>query len=138
MGLFCEDVRRELNGQYTIVGTLPDSINVPGVPATIPKLALFIRSNFEPKFDLKTLEFELLKPSGEIFHSNVADKDIILRSFHDANDTGLPIAGLISVSTLSPFLLTEEGTYLLMAKVNKDEPFMCGALKIKIEAPASN
>jgi hypothetical protein len=44
--LFCEDIRHEQSGVATLVGVLPDNLNVPATPVVLPKLAMYIRVVF--------------------------------------------------------------------------------------------
>jgi hypothetical protein len=50
--IFCEDIREEVSGLYTIVGALPDQMALPqrleglSPPIIVPKLACLIRANF--------------------------------------------------------------------------------------------
>jgi hypothetical protein len=41
MGVFCDDIREEVQGMHSLVGIYPDNVNVPVVPRMMPKLGLY-------------------------------------------------------------------------------------------------
>ena len=60
MGFFCEDIREESGGTFTLIGLMPDNVTVEelkhdggkeGVSLSnrmVTKLCVFVRANFDP------------------------------------------------------------------------------------------
>lgn len=131
VALFCEDVRREMNGQETIVGTISDSMNVTAVPGILPKLAVYIRANFNINFELSKFSWGLIDPDGNECASSVVESEVIQLAFRSANEKGLPLAGIKSVTVLSPVNLPKEGRFELITTVN-EETFVSGVLSVMV------
>lgn len=131
IGIFCEDVRREASGQETIVGTLPDTLSVSGVPCVFPRLAVYIRAMFDVSFKLNNLSYEFRDPNHELIQKNDVDSSIISKAFSRAEEKNNPVAGLKTFSIFSPAGIPSEGLFQIQATVN-DDAFICGVLKIEI------
>jgi hypothetical protein len=117
VGLFCEDIREEKSDQLTLVGILPDNVNIPPPPPTgatramIPKLCLYVRIYFDLEDDLKEMKVKLSFPDSPIEDIDVGGigEELIRNSREQAVTNGLPIAGIIHRAVLQGFTLPGAG-----------------------------
>ncbi len=100
--LICDDVREELNGKFTLIGTYPDGISVSATPAQLSiSLWITIRVSEKGTFPLHIKlngpkENDELKISGLLKIDEVTGKPIIPLTFNiPINITG---AGHIIIS----------------------------------------
>lgn len=134
IGLFCEDIREEKSGQDTLVGILPDNVDVPSVPGVIPKIGLYVRVHIYETGKPQKIRIRLKMPGGE--ETELANLDnLIDKSKKEAAENAIPYAGIISKSVISPFKLTSIGKVEAILEVD-DEEFTCGALNIRIAKKA--
>ena len=64
IGIFCEDIRQEKSEQDTLIGILPDNVNVPSIPGMFPKLGLVVRMHFDVSSSARQF-FVILRQSGQ-------------------------------------------------------------------------
>jgi hypothetical protein len=108
IGLFCEDIREEKNGQVSLVGIMPDNANIPSPPTSppknentilqgmLPKLALYVRVHLALEDDPGPMQISLIFPNGEAAVLTTISEDIIETSKKEAKAKDLPIAGIFS------------------------------------------
>lgn len=119
--LFCEDIRREHNGQETIVGIFPDNIAVEGVPTVIPKMAVYLRVHSSLDFPLDSITLRLLAPNGEELASSDAEHDLIKQAFDNSREKGADFAGIVMRFVLSPVHVQTTGRFRASIRINGDE-----------------
>ena len=128
--LFCEDIRQEHNDVNTIVGILPDTININAVPAVLPKLGIYVRINISPEEDPGSISLALSMPgAGADIAIGEIDQSLIARARKDAEAVGSPIAGIVSRIVFSPFEIRQPGRIKVLANI-RGEPVVCGSLNI--------
>jgi hypothetical protein len=111
VGVFCEDIREEKGGQLTIIGILPDNVNMPprpegASPATrvvLPKLGLYLRILMETEADVEPITVKLLLPEGEEIVLAEVDAALIAQSKKEAADRKLPVAGIVNQALMQGF-----------------------------------
>lgn len=128
VALFCEDVRVEQTGQETLVGVLPDNIQVAAIPGLMPKLATYVRCNFSSDFSLKTLRIKMIAPNGDVLMDNIVDQEIIQQTVRESSENGAAIYSIKSFAIFSPFNVAEVGHFNVMSVVN-DEEHLSGAIR---------
>jgi hypothetical protein len=133
--LFCEDIRQEHNDVITVVGILPDNMNIIAVPAVLPKLGIYVRINIPPADDPGPISLAVSMPGVEtdIPVGNI-DQSLIEKVRKDAEAVGSPIAGVVSRIMFSPFEIRAPGRIKLLANI-RGEPVVCGSLNIVLTAP---
>jgi hypothetical protein len=129
--LFCEDIREEKNDMTTIVGVLPDSLNVAGLPGMMPKFGFYVRvvvdTDGPPKLFGGRLEIPGM--AEPILMPGLSEAEIA-KSAQDAKLAGTPSFGLIVRGTLSPLPITALGFLRLYAKIDEEE-FLAGEIQIR-------
>jgi hypothetical protein len=128
IGIFCEDVREEVGGTHTIIGVLPDSVNIGGTPGMLPKLGVYIRIQLDQDANPKILKAHIRIPGGAIFQ--VADfGELISVTKEQAEATNIPFAGLIAKGTFTPLPINQSGRIEAIVEVDGTE-YVCGVLNL--------
>jgi hypothetical protein len=141
VGIFCEDIRDEVSGTHTIVGVLPDNINIGGLPGMLPKLGIYIRIQIDKDANPKTLKARMKVPGAGTFE--VADfENLIASAKQQAEEKGTPFAGLIAKGSFTPLPISELGRIEAIVEIDGTE-YICGVLNLiqpeaAIEASAAS
>jgi hypothetical protein len=142
VGVFCEDIREEKSGQDTLIGLLPDNLNVAALPGFLqggtpifPKLGLYVRAHLEKK--PKTISVTLFNTDGSVVISGGWESHMLDRAFNDAKQNQLPLVGLIQKIVVSPLPLPRSGKILAVATVNDVEHIVAALNVIVSHANAS-
>jgi hypothetical protein len=116
VGLFCEDIREEKSDQLTLVGILPDNVDIPPPPTgaargMIPKLCLYVRIYLDLEDELKEIKVRLAFPgsSAEEIDVGSISEQLIRTSKEQAVANGLPIAGVVHRVVLQQFTFPTAG-----------------------------
>jgi hypothetical protein len=142
VGVFCEDIREEKSGQSTLIGIMPDNINVPTPPQPvegrvprgfIPKLGLYVRINIEADDEPGPMTLKLIFPGGTEQPLGDISAEIIAKSKAEAIARNLPIAGILSSAVLSPFI-SPGGPGLITAVLDTEKGrHVCAVLNMLVE-----
>jgi hypothetical protein len=136
--LFCEDLREEKSGQITLVGILPDNVNLPPTPEVkeglvarpfIPKLALYVRMHIGIEDDPGTMTLKVVFPNGEETALGDIENDLIVQAKRQATEKGMPIAGLLSYAVLSGFQAVTAGVVSVVLET-KDQRSVIGIMNL--------
>jgi hypothetical protein len=155
--LFCEDIREEKNNTFTLIGILPDQINLEileggaagadGVPTappppprhpvkTLPKLSIYIRINFDPAFDIGAPIIRVILPGGQVSLTKVVEKDIIQKAMLEAKQRGNLLAGVVSRVNVDQFR-PAVGSIKVEAEIN-GETHLGGAINFRLVSKPSS
>jgi hypothetical protein len=128
IGIFCEDIRDEVAGTHTLVGVLPDNINIGGVPGILGKLGVYIRIQLDENAHPKTLKARIKIPGGTIFE--FADLEpLIATAKAQAKEKGTPFTGLIAKGTFTPLPIPMLGRIEAIVEIDGTE-YVCGVLNL--------
>jgi hypothetical protein len=133
VAFFCEDVRQEAEGKFTLIGIYPDNMSLQGsVPEgqsiALPKMCVFARISFDPHDDT-AIAAKMLNPDGSETSFGALDQKAITEAKNSALQQKNPIAGVNLIVQSTPFLVPAFGRYLLEITVGK-ETFVAGSLNI--------
>jgi hypothetical protein len=122
--MFCEDIREEKSGAFSLIGIMPDNAKVPAAPPAgqammVPRIAIFVRVNFDPDQKIETVKMELITPDGTSMPLGDIDKKMINAAREDSKKAGAPVAGIILRAQIAPLPLKSLGR--LVAQVTIDE-----------------
>jgi hypothetical protein len=133
VGLFCDDIREEKRGTDTLVGIFPDNINVPALPITFAKLAVYIRIHLDPSNDPPgAIPIRIEMPNGSQMPLGTLEESLVNKTLQDAKATGAPIAGLISRAVASPFHLPAAGRLRVIVTI-ADEDVLAAAINVQVK-----
>jgi hypothetical protein len=129
VGLFCEDIREEKSGQDSIVGVLPDNLQVNQTPSMLPKLGVYIRFVLD-KDDttVRNISLKIISPGGQEIPFGEIDQ-IIEQARTEAASRDMPYAGFIAKAVISPFPIFTPGKIEVVFRVNGVER-TCAALNV--------
>jgi hypothetical protein len=131
VGLFCEDIREEVSGTHTIIGVMPDTINLAATPTDdkgntsllFPRLGIYLRVNLDasqrPAGSI-TARATIPGMSPDVTMGEIG-ADAIDAAFAEALTRGNPIVGLIFKAVLSPLQIRESGRAAVYASINGQE-----------------
>lgn len=129
IALFSEDVRREMDNLVTVVGVMPDNLEVPGFPGALAKLALYARIHIDIDFDPNPLRLHIAVNGTKSFEITSFEADLVNRTREDARDKQNPYAGLLAHSVFSPFPVPEAALLEVVMSYGNEEAVI-GALRI--------
>jgi hypothetical protein len=141
-GFFCEDIREEQSGQVSIVGILPDNIQLPKPPEVmksprlvLPKLGLYVRIRISMEGTLNPMPVSLIMPNGERLRLGEADLELIEKSRREALAGGIPIATIIFHALIQGFTVAQPGLIIAVLESEGIE-YQFAVLNVKPPIPA--
>jgi hypothetical protein len=147
IGLFCEDIREEKGDSLSLIGLMPDNINleISDAQANAPssenrilsKVCIFARANFPPDESVRAIELNLLLPNDVEIPVGGAAADVIETAKTQARDMGAPLAGVVMRVVLAGFRLPKPGIVQLKAKIDGKERIL-SMLNFKFNQPTSS
>jgi hypothetical protein len=128
LGIFCEDIREEVSGTHTIVGVMPDNINLvapagqEGASILFPKMGIYVRVNLDaPNKPRGPISARASIPGApEIPLGEIGPADID-KAFADAREKNNPLVGIIFKGVASPLTLTTSGVGSVFVTVDGEE-----------------
>ena len=139
VAMFAEDSREEVQGSISLIGILPDNVNmemVDGQTAVLPKLVIYVRSVIDLRQgDLETLQVSLITPSGQISFQSTTEAGTMADHAAGSKSTDQPILTFITQIVAAPFPLLEHGQFRAVVKYGDYEQ-LAGILNV--EATTSN
>lgn len=133
-GLFCESIREEKSGQETIVGIVPDNIEVAKLPGVL-QLALYTRFVIDPQFPPNRLAVRLSIPEGGDI-VNPIEESIFKNAIEDARRTGHPVTTVISKMGFRNIPVSISGRLTAYATID-DHEFVIASLHVKLAKASS-
>lgn len=127
--MFCDDAREEASNTETLVGVLPDNINVPRLPFVFPKLAVYTRIVVPIDFEAKPIVIKLSFGETEINKTEIP-YEVVREALKKSTEAGSPIAGFISRAISNLFQIEGEGRLLVHVQAD-DLQFVSGTLNIR-------
>jgi hypothetical protein len=136
VGVFCEDIRAEKSGAFTLIGIMPDNANVslpdppqPNQRGVMPKLCLYIRINVDAADTVKNISTKVRLPDGNEIDLGTVAQNIIEMAFADATNKGNPLAIVVLRAEFLGFLITGLGRIIAEVTV-EDEVFIAAQLNL--------
>ena len=134
VGMFCEDIRAEKSGAFTLVGIMPDNVRVPVAPTPdqhgmIPKLCVYIRINLDSATPIKTISTKVHLPDGNVLDLGNVAPNIIEKAFEGTLEKGSPLATIVLRAEFPAFPVTTLGRIFAKVTVD-DEEFIAAQLKL--------
>jgi hypothetical protein len=133
VGFFCEDIREEKSGQDTIIGILPDNLQVGPTPGMIPKLGLYVRFVLDRDSPIKNISMRITAPGGQEMPMGEMDQ-IIEQAKIEALTKEMPYAGLIAKAVISPFPVHAPGRIEAVVRVDGVDR-VCAVLNLVAGGP---
>ena len=131
VGLFCDDIREEKAGTDSLVGVMPDSLNMPQFPGVLLRLSLYVRVLADPGTKLGETTLWLRLPDGKERHLQTIDAAVIDGSQEQARRALFPYAGLIMRVAFQNFPVPAPGRMDAIVKWRGGEA-ICAALNFQL------
>jgi len=133
---FCEDIRQEKQQIVSLIGVLPENVNVPKIPGALPKLGLYVRANIDLDLrpDVTDLTLNLRFPNKSEHLLNTLKKEWILSEMDKVQSGGTYVGIVISAVAMN-FNIPEEGLIQIVARFAGKE-YVCGQMNAKALAPS--
>jgi hypothetical protein len=139
VSLFCEDIRQEITGQFSLIGVLADNAVVPtpppgtdpNSPGMIPRLALYTRINFDVDVELGPISFTVEMPDGQIMPAGGVTPET-LEEARGTRSLGNPMGGVISVLRLQNFVVPKLGRVIFRVTIG-DQSYIAGFLNVTLD-----
>lgn len=132
LGMFCQDVRDEVEGTHTIVGVFPDNVNVPTFPGSVPTLTLYVRIGFRIDQDLPPpMTLVLISPTSEEMEVQKFDTPFIQKAVDDARTAGNFFTGIIARTSYANLRIADAGHLKAVLRCG-DREYLAGALHFKL------
>jgi hypothetical protein len=137
--VFCEDVREEKSGQYTIVGTMPDNLIVkkarpaPNARPFLPKMGIYLRIHLDAEQNVPTeVSAKIINTDGQVVVQTIWDHPMVDKAFVDSRANRMPLVGLIFKVVLSPFPITDEGGKIIAVVIVDGIERVAGDLNVTV------
>jgi hypothetical protein len=138
--IFCDDMRQELFGKYSLLGIYHADIVIPeGLPALLPKFVIVVRY-FETPGEMSTdLNININVPwkEGSIATQSIKREDMVWspnRDFQYGSDDSEPVFTLLMPFVFSPFVIEEPGRIRVRGTLG-NEVIKLGSLYIRKVIP---
>jgi hypothetical protein len=121
LGFFCQDIRPEKDSMLSIVGIIPENANltefVPG-RTVLPRLALYVRVQFEESDNVKTIRLKLQLPNGGAVDLGPVEEAIIRNSYEGSKTNNSPALHIYFRVDMSPFPIPALGWMKALVEID--------------------
>ncbi len=131
--IFCEDIREELGNKVSLIGILPDNLNLSSIPGTLPKLGIYTRIHIPITWEPCALKMFMSAPGTERMLIGETSLELMAESLDMAKRLG-GLNGGLTISTIAQsFHIPEPGRIVLECEA-PNETFVTGSLNLGREA----
>lgn len=129
--LFAEDVREEVQGTMSLIGVVPDTLAVAGVPSLLPKLAIYTRIHVP--IDVEITELAVVAQMLDGVEIAVGDfpADFLAKARDEAVAEGKEFYGLVGHALATPFPVQQLGSVRVIVRHDGVE-HLSGSLNFKL------
>jgi hypothetical protein len=139
VGIFCEDIREETSGTHTVVGVMPDNINLVAPDdkqsdgkLLFPKMGFYIRVSLDTQQPPpKLITASVAIPGIEFINLGAIGTADVEKAFADAAVKSSPLVGVIFKGVFAPITLSESGVATLHVVVDGEDQ-ICGILNVQV------
>lgn len=145
MALFCEDIREEKRDMVSLIGILPDSLNIADVAdegdraegqqrhTPLLKLCIYVRINFDVDADIGEPQLRIVMPDGSEHGLGSIPTDTVTGARQKAIEQGNPQAGVIARTVIAPFRFPRGGGVMNLEVAIADAVYLAGALNLRVQ-----
>lgn len=139
LALFCEDIREEKDDIVTLIGIMPDIVNLEvgnvrpdsgGTKRMLSKLAIYTRINFDPDLDVGLPEATLIVTNQEPIKLGNVDDNLVNKAKSEAKAKGALLAGIVVRATIWRFSPPENDSIRVEIDI-KGQKYLAGALRFQ-------
>lgn len=141
MALFCEDIREEKGDILTLIGLMPDTVNLETTDGKqessrsqrmLGKLSVYTRINFDPDLDIEINDISLVMPNGDPIRIGDISPALVSKARQQAKEQNNILAGIVSRASMWGFAAPEAGSIRVVVTIN-GEKYLAGALRFQLQ-----
>jgi hypothetical protein len=137
IALFCSDVRQERGGTETIVGILPDNVNVPRFPGGFVQMTIYVRIHLSTTYHPAEIVARVVLPDGKELDRAELQPDLIEQSREKAKVSGAPYVGLLARFAVAPLRIQEPGQLQAIVSVDGVD-IVAGVLNCRLKEASTS
>lgn len=131
LAIICDDIRREFDEKFTIVGTITDNLQIPSIPIALSKIGIFARINLPLDVEYDDIELYLIQPNGNEVRMGHFTAANIKEEQEKAKAQQNERVGFISTGVAAPFEIEELG-YLKVEMRHANESLLLASVRIAL------
>ncbi len=116
LAIFCSDIREEKQSTLTLVGVMPDNLNVRKFPGFLGSLGIYVRRAIDPNGTEPPVPLFLIMPDGPPTSIGDIDPEEVRLTREKAKAAGAPVSFLVTKVTFAAFPLPYPGRLLVVAR----------------------
>ena len=127
--IFCESIREEKGGQDSLVGIMPDYVNIPSIPGAFGALSLYSRISFDPRNPPKEVSMKVVLPDGNEIPIAI-ERELIAPAVKGSLESGHPLSTIVSRAATFGMPIAKLGHVICYAYIDGEE-YVAGAITVK-------
>jgi len=131
--LFCDSVREEKGGLNTIVGVMPDNVEVPAFPGAFTRLSVHYRVIIPIGFEIKPVTLTVALPNTPKLEMGF-ETSLIEAALRNSSEQGNPSTTLVGSFTVNNIQIPEPMKINALVRCG-DAEILAGYLNIKRRSP---
>lgn len=128
--IFCDDVRHEVNGKVSLIGTFQNQLFVAAFPTVLPKLCILATVTTSVDNLFKNLQLKATYNENVIAEFNLSESDLVQASNNVLSTGDHKFFSINGEFILSPLAIDKPGK-LVVSVVADGEEINCPALSIE-------
>jgi hypothetical protein len=134
IALFCFDAREEKGGTETLVGILPDNVNMPSFPGGFVQMTVYFRVHMNVTYRPMEIIARVILPDGSELNRYQMDQAALEKTREKAVKNGNTYMGLITRFTVAPLRIDEPGRIQALLNVDGTD-IVAGSLNCQLQSP---
>jgi len=139
--IFCDDIRDEINGKVSYIGTYNANLFVKEFPIALPKFCIAVKIILPLDYKFEKIKLNIYKDEDILIQSDIDESqlDAYLQQAKDIKeeDKRNRVFSFQARIIASPFQIESESTLIVRAKIDKNE-FKGAGLTIEIAKKATD
>lgn len=137
--IFCDDIRDEVNGKVSYIGTYNANLFAKEFPITLPKFCIALKIVLPLDYEFKNIELNVFKDEDTLIQANIDESQLeaysqLVKDIKD-EDRENRIFTFQTRIIASPFLIESESILRVRAKIDENE-FRGAGLTIEVGGKA--
>jgi hypothetical protein len=134
IALFCFDAREEKAGTETLVGILPDNVNIPGFPGGFIQMTVYFRVHLSVTYRPTEIIARVTLPDGSEINRYQFDQTELDKTREKAVKSGNTYIGLIARFAVAPLRIDGPGRIQALLNVDGTD-IVAGSLNCQLQTP---
>lgn len=136
IALFCFDAREEKGGTETLVGILPDNVNIPSFPGSFVQMTVYFRVQMSVTYRPVEIIMRVVLPDGSELNRYKIDQDRLEKTRERAAKDENLYMGLITRFTVAPLRIDKPGRIEALLSIDGTD-IVAGSLNCQLQPPST-